>query len=313
MPVRSTIFSSTDLEFISSRSVKTPVRRSDLLDAQLGRVIFNKDETVQRGGSFKFRGALLGVRNADRGIVAAGAGNFPIAVGLAAQMLNKAACLLIPSDAPAFKLEQVRRTGAEIRITDRSTLADDAQAEADKRGWSNLHAFESADMIAGSFTLGAEIAAAIEAAGSQSDAVIVACGGGGLAAGVVLALRTRAIDAIIYVAEPETHRRYAAARGAGVPVRIDPSGTTICDALQSRQIGNKAFDILEQSDVRICSVSDGMVARASSLLRESCGIRAEPSGALAMGAVLSGAVGCESMRLWVITCGGNVESSDGEP
>jgi threonine dehydratase len=312
MPARPTLFSADDLEFVTSRSVTTPIRTSPLLDARLGRAILSKDETVQRGGSFKFRGALLGVRNAVEGVVAAGSGNFPIAVGLAAQMLGKRACLVIPSDAPAFKLEQARRTGAEIKTTERSSLVDYAQAEAERRGWNNLHAFESIEMIAGSATLGSEIAVAIREAGPASDAVIVACGGGGLASGVAMALRSHSIDAAIYVAEPETHRRYAAAHAAGAPVRIEPSGNTICDALQPRQIGRKAFEILEHSNVRICSVSDAAVSSASDLLWEACRITAEPSGALAMGAVLNGSIGPESTRLWVIACGGNVDPSINE-
>ena len=132
------------------------------------------------------------------------------------------------------------------------------------------------------------------------------CGGGGLAAGVTLALRSRSISAAIYVVEPATHRRYARAREAGMPVRIEPSGDTICDALRSRQIGTRAFEILERSNVRVCAVDDELVQSAMALLRGTCGIRAEPSGALAMGAVLGGAVGSEHSRVWVIACGGNV-------
>src|SRR5262245_41099311 len=142
MFVHSTPFPADDLKFIASHSIKTPVRASRLLDARFGRPILSKDETVQHGGSFKFRGALLGVRNAAHGVVAAGSGNFPIAVGLAAQTLGKKACLVIPSDAPAFKLGQAQRTGAEIKLTDRSNIVAYAQAEAERRGWNNLHAFE---------------------------------------------------------------------------------------------------------------------------------------------------------------------------
>ena len=301
-----------DLEFISRRVLETPMRSSSVLDARIGRTIHIKDETAQRSGSFKFRGAILGVRNAGQGVVAAGAGNFPIAVGLAARALDKPACLVIPNDAPAFKRAQVEETGAEIKVTERSDLADSARREAQKRGWRNLHAFESMEMIAGSYTLGSEIAAAIQKNRAASDAVVVACGGGGLAAGVALALRSRSIDAAIYVVEPETHQRYARARAIRMPVRINPSGDTICDALQSRQIGTRAFEVLEQSDVRVCAVGDRLVRKASGLLRETCDIRVEPSGALAMAAVLGGAIGRESDRLWVIACGGNIQSPDDE-
>lgn len=298
--------SADDLKFITHQAVKTPMRSSSVMDARVGRMIHIKDETVQRSGSFKFRGAVLGVRNAERGVVAAGAGNFPVAVGLAAQALDKPACLIMPSDAPAFKREQARKTGAEIKIAARSELAHYAATEAQKRGWRELHAFEDMEMIAGSYTLGSEVATAIQASTTASDAVVVACGGGGLAAGVALALRSQSISAAIYVVEPATHPRYARAREAGMPVRIDPTGDTLCDALRSRQVGARAFEILEQSNVHVRAVGDELVQDASVRLQETCGIRVEPSGALAMGAVLGGAVPNVHSRVWVIACGGNV-------
>lgn len=298
--------SADDLQFIARHVLETPVRTSSVLDAQLGRTVYVKDETVQRSGSFKFRGAVLGVRNAERGVVAAGAGNFPIAVGLAAQALKKPACLIMPRDAPAVKRELVKKTGAEIKVAERSELTDHAQAEAQKRGWRNLHAFEDIEMIAGSYTLGSEVAATIQASSAASDAVVVACGGGGLAAGVALALRTQSVSAAIYVVEPATHQRYAHAREVGEPVRIDPSGKTVCDALRSRRIGTRAFEILERSNVQVCAVGDDLVHDATALLRATCGVRVEPSGALAMAAVLAGAVGRKYSRVWVIACGGNV-------
>jgi len=285
------------------------MRSSSVLDAQIGRTIHVKDETVQHGGSFKFRGAVLGTRNAERGVVAAGAGNFPIAVGLAARTLGKPACLLMPNDVPAFKREQARQTGAEIKIAERSELTDYAQMEARKRGWRSLHAFEDIEMIVGSYTLGSEIAVTIQASSPASDAVVVACGGGGLAAGVALALRARAVPAAIYVVEPATHPRYARAREAGMPVRIDPTGDTMCDALRPRQMGSHAFEILERSNVQVCAVGDEHVHDASALLHGTCGIRVEPSGALAMAAVLAGVIGKEHSRVWVVACGGNVSAA----
>ena len=167
-------------------------------------------------------------------------------------------------------------------------------------------------MIAGSFTLGLEIAASIAKDRAASDAVIVACGGGGLAAGVALALRSQSIDAAIYVVEPDTHQRYARAREAGMPVRITPTGETICDALQSRQIGTHAFELLERSNVLTCVVGDKLVRKASGLLRETCDIRVEPSGALAMAAVVGGAISRDYDRLWVIACGGNIQADEEE-
>ena len=298
--------SADDLQFIARQALETPVRTSSVLDAQLGRIDprQGRDRSTQRIVQVSRRRARREKRRARRGCC--GAGNFPIAVGLAAQALNKPACLIMPRDAPAFKREQAEKTGAEIKIAERSELTDHAQVEAQRRGWRNLHAFEDIEMIAGSYTLGSEVAAAIQASSAASDAVVVACGGGGLAAGVALALRTRSVSAAIYVVEPATHQRYARAREVGAPVRIDPSGKTVCDALRSRRIGTRAFEILERANVQLCAVGDELVHGASALLHATCGIRVEPSGALAMGAVLGGAVGREHSRVWVIACGGNV-------
>jgi threonine dehydratase len=91
-----------------------------------------------------------------------------------------------------------------------------------------------------------------------------------------------------------------------MPVRINPSGDTVCDALRARQIGARAFEILQQSNVEVCAVGDELVQDASALLRRTCGIHVETSGALAMGAVLGGVVGKQHSRVWVIACGGNV-------
>jgi threonine dehydratase len=216
----------------------------------------------------------------------------------------------MPDDVPAFKRKLAENTRAEIQIAGRSELTDHARMEASKRGWRNLHAFEDPEMIAGSFTLGLEVAVAIQESCAASDAVVVACGGGGLAARVALALRSRSVSAAIYVAERETHQRYARAREVGMPVRIDPSGDTLCDALRSRQTGAHAFEILQRSNVRVCAVSDELVQCAGGLLYGLCGIRVELSAALAMGTILGGAVDSEQSRVWVMACGGNVLSPD---
>jgi threonine dehydratase len=296
-----------DVAFVAAHAVATPLRTSPELDARTGRTILVKDETVQRGASFKYRGALLGLRHAPAGVVAAGAGNLPIAVGLAAAALGKRACLIMPEDAPAAKRARARESGAELHLVPRSELGAVAAAEAERRGWRNLHAFESAEMILGSATLGLEIADAVAREAVPLDAVVVACGGGGLASGIALGFRSRNLAMRLYVIEPATHRRLACAREAGGPVGIEPSGTTICDALRPRRIGALAYEILEDSDVRIGAVDDDMVRRSVAVLRDSCGITAEPSGALAMGAVIGGLIGESDRRLCVIACGGNAD------
>ena len=162
-------------------------------------------------------------------------------------------------------------------------------------------------MIAGSSTLGSGLPA-IQEAGPASDAVIVACGGGGLASGVALALRSHSIDATIYVAEPETHRRYAAARAAGAPVRIEPSGDTICDALnRARSVGrrSRSSNSLQSDYARSATLRSAARATSVGHLQDQ-GRAQRRSG---NGDVLNGSIALESTRLWVIACGGNVDPS----
>jgi threonine dehydratase len=264
------------------------------------------DETHQKSGSFKYRGAVLGVRNSERGVVACGSGNFPIAVGQAASSLGRSALLIMPDDAPPRKKKLAQQSGSETRFVRRAEFVQIAREEADARGWNALHPFQNPEMLLGSCTLGLEVAEAIESSGSPTDAVVVACGGGGLAAGITLGLRLKGAANAIYVVEPMTHPRLAAAYAAGRPVEISPNGQTNCDALRVTRIGNLAFDVIQNLGVSLATASDDGVLDAQSLMAEQCGVYAEPSGALALAALLESRILTNHNRVWVVVCGGNV-------
>jgi threonine dehydratase len=294
-----------DLQFISDNVLKA--RRHEVTLPTLDNLkVHLIDETRQKSGSFKYRGAVLGVRNSERGVVACGSGNFPIAVGQAASSLGLSALLVMPDDAPPLKKQLAQQSGSQTRFVGRAEFVQIAKEEADDRGWNALHPFQIPEMLLGSCTLGIEIAEAIESYGSSTDAVVVACGGGGLAVGTTLGLRLKGAANAVYVVEPMTHPRLAAAYLAGRPIEISPKGPTNCDALRVTQIGSLAFDIIQNLDVSLATASDDGVLEAQSLMAEKCGVYAEPSGAVALAALLENRIPSHHDRLWVVVCGGNI-------
>jgi threonine dehydratase len=294
-----------DLQFISHNALKAG--HHALMVPTLNKVeIHLVDETRQKSGSFKYRGAVLGVRNGRRGVVACGSGNFPIAVGQAASSLGVPALLVMPDDAPLRKKQLAYQSGSETLFVPRAQFVQIAKEKADTCNWDALHPFQDPAMLLGSCTLGIEIAEAIAAFGSPKDAVLVACGGGGLAAGMTLGLRLQGAANPVYVVEPKTHPRLAAARTAGHPIEIIPKELTRCDALRATKIGDLAFDAIGYLNVSLATATDDGVLAAQALLAERCKVYAEPSGALALAALLEGQIPGDHDRVWVVVCGGNI-------
>lgn len=295
----------TDIEFVLSHSA--PVQFADLTSgAKNSKVIRLVDESRQHAGSFKYRGAILGVSKHPKGVVACGSGNFPIAVGLAASKLGIPATVVMPDDAPAAKREMALNSGSEVLLVPRSDFVNDAELEAKARGLPLLHPFRDASMLVGSCSLGVELAHAMKDDASPDDAIVVACGGGGLAAGTSLGLRISGIENDIYVAEPEHYPRLYAAFNVSHPVEIVAQEQTICDALRVTEIGSLAFSILQKIGVRTLAASDAGVIEAQAHMARETGIQAEPSGALALAAISEQELPRRYHRLWVIVCGSNV-------
>ncbi|MET3612176.1 threonine dehydratase [Rhizobium aquaticum] len=294
-----------DLRFIWSHCV--PAGFADLaVDGDKPCQIRLVDESKQYAGSFKFRGAVLGVSKHPQGVIACGSGNFPAAVGLAASKLRTPSMLIMPDDAPVSKKDMALSSGSEVLFVPRSDYLATGEQEAKARGLPLLHPFRDALMLVGSYSLGEELARSIKAGGSEEDAIVVACGGGGLAAGVSLALRNGGLTNDIYVAEPESYPRLQAAIDVLHPVQITPREKTICDALRVTEIGLLPFQILETVGLSTIVGSDTAVVEAQARLESEAGIKAEPSGALALAAALENELSTKYRRLWVVVCGGNV-------
>ena len=190
-------------------ALRTPLISSPVLDAAVGARVFLKAETLQRTGSFKFRGAYnkLSTIPSDKragGVVAYSSGNHAQGVAAAAQILGMPAVIVMPSDAPRPKRERTAALGAEVVLydRDREDRTAIARAIAEKRGAVLVPPFDDPMVIAGQGTAGREICEDLAALSLKPDVVVVGASGGGLIAGIALAIKARVPGAKFYSAEP---------------------------------------------------------------------------------------------------------------
>jgi threonine dehydratase len=284
------------------------VTRTPLLPFEIGtKRVWAKAECLQQGGSFKLRGAsnrLLQLSEAERarGVVAFSSGNHAQGVALAAQRLGIAAAIVMPSDAPAVKVEATRGFGAEIVFYDRyaESRVEIAQRLAAERGATLVPSFDDVDVIEGQGSVGVEIR---DHLGRVPERVVVCCGGGGLSAGIALALP----DSEIVTVEPEgwDDMRQSLEAGHIVPVDDTPPPTR-CDALQTPLVSPLTFGPLLAAKARGVAVSEREVEEAMRFAFSRLRLVAEPGGAVALAAVLTGKVEISGDTV-VLISGGNVD------
>ncbi len=267
-----------------------------------------KAECLQEGGSFKLRGAtnrllLLGEAERKRGVVAFSSGNHAQGVAIAARRLGIPATIVMPSDAPAVKRDATLAAGAEIVPYDRATESREAIAArlAEARGAILVPSFDDVDVIEGQGSVGVEIA---EQLGASPDKVLVPCGGGGLSAGIALALPGTEIVTV----EPEGWDDMARSLAAGVPLPVEePAPPTLCDALQTKLVSPLTLGALRASGARGLTVTASEIEVALAFAARRLRIVAEPGGAVALAALLAGKAGPVSERTVVVVSGGNVD------
>jgi threonine dehydratase len=284
------------------------VTRTPLLPLDLnGRRLWVKAECLQQSGSFKLRGAsnrLAQLSEAERarGVVAFSSGNHAQGVALAAQRLGIAAAIVMPSDAPSVKVEGTRAAGAEIILYDRATGSREAIGArlAAERGATLVPSFDDVDVIEGQGSVGVEIAGQL---GAPPPMVVVPCGGGGLSGGIALALPESRIVAV----EPEGWDDMTRSLALGHIVPVDePPPPTLCDALQTKLVSPLTFGALGGARARGLSVSETEVEGAMRFAFGTLKIVAEPGGAVALAAVLSGKADAPEGAVIVVS-GGNVD------
>src|SRR5580692_1265007 len=250
-------------------ALQTPLISSPVLDALTGGRVFLKAEILQRTGSFKFRGAYnklssIPERERGRGVVAFSSGNHAQGVAAAAKLLGMPAVIVMPSDAPRPKRERTAALGAEVVLYDRvrENRQTIAQEIAQKRGAALVPPYDDPLVIAGQGTAGREIVEDLSAQGLTADVVAVTASGGGLAAGIALAVKARMPQARLFTAEPEGFDDHARSFKSGQREKNPSLTGTICDALMAQTPGELTFAINRALVAEGCAVSDQEVAAA---------------------------------------------------
>ena len=300
-------------ERLHGHAVRTPVLRSAALDARAGRTVLLKCETLQHGGSFKFRGAYnrlsqLGVEERARGVVAYSSGNHAQGVALAARALGVAATIVMPADAPAIKLARTRDYGATVVTYDRFGESREAIASriADMEGAILVPPFDDPDIVAGQGSCGVEFIEQAQEAGVVLETVLTAASGGGLAAGLALALEGLSPETRLYTVEPEHFDDHRRSLEAGARVSNAPGVVSMCDALMSPSPGAIPFAINRERLAGGLVVTEAEVARAIAYAFFELKLVVEPGGAVGLAALLAGkAPGSGDIGL--VLSGGNVD------
>jgi threonine dehydratase len=270
-------------------------------------LVWLKCECLQTGGAFKLRGATnrllqLSPEERERGVVAFSSGNHARGVAIAARRLGIRAIIVMPSNAPAVKVEGTRGEGAEIVLYDRRSESREGIAAkiAAETGATVVPSFDDPAIVAGQGTVGLEIA---EQLGRPPARIVVPCGGGGLASGIALAVP----EAQIAIVEPAGWDDMARSLDLGEIVPVEAGAPdSFCDALQTPKVSPITFAILREREATAVSVSDAEVADAVRFAWDRHGLVVEPGGAVALAALLSGKLAPLEDTV-VVLSGGNVD------
>ena len=286
----------------------TPVLTCAALDARSGASIWFKCENLQHIGAFKFRGASNAVwslsdSEAERGVLTHSSGNHGAALGLAARLRGIPAYIVVPENAPAIKIANMRETGAQLHfcaatLADRERMAADMQIET---GSVMIHPFTHPQVIAGQGTAVLELLASQP----QLDTVLVPVGGGGLLSGTAIATHAVNPRIAVFAAEPEGAADAFRAMASGQREQ-SPLADTICDGLRTG-IGEINFEIMRRETVHVLTASDAETVIAMRMLWDHLKLIVEPSAAVCLAVMLRHADLFRGRRVGVILSGGNVD------
>lgn len=288
---------------------ETPVVTSRTLDEKVGAEVFLKCESFQRVGAFKFRGAYNAVSRLPdeqkaRGVITYSSGNHGQAIALAGRLLGVEAVVVMPSNAPAAKRAATEGYGARVVVYDPATEDRRKVAEtlAAERGYAVIPPYDHAHVIAGQGTVAWEL---IEQVGPL-DALLVPCGGGGLLSGCALAMKGRAPGSRVIGVEPET------ANDATLSFRTGELHTvhnppTIADGTRTPSLGKLTFPLVLAHVADMVTVPERSITDAVRYAATRLKLVIEPSGALGLAALLSGACRPKG-RVGVVVSGGNVDA-----
>jgi threonine dehydratase len=296
-------------------AVRTPLINAPVLDEATGARVFLKAETLQRTGSFKFRGAynkISTIPPARRGagVIAYSSGNHAQGVAAAARLLGMRATIVMPADAPKLKRERTLALGAEVVPYDRNSedRAEIAKKIVAERGATLVPPYDDPYIIAGQGTIGVEIVEDLARIPLVPEIVVVGTSGGGLAAGISLGVKAKVPAAKFYVVEPEgfddTLRSFASGRREA----NERMSGSICDALMSNTPGELTFPITRELIGQGTTVTDAEVGTAVRYAFHELKLVVEPGGAIGLAALLAGKIAVKGKVVVAILSGANVDA-----
>ena len=293
---------------------RTPLLKAVGLDRIAGRRVLVKAESLQTTGSFKARGAWAAVSalpERTAGVLAYSSGNHAQGVAWAASAHGMPSVILMPSDAPAAKVAGTRALGGEVVLYDRAGEDRDALGArlAAERGLTLIPPFDHPEVIAGQGTTGLELAKQAGAAGVAAAEVLVPCGGGGLSAGIALALEAEAPALRVRTVEPAGFDDMARSLASGRRERNAASTGSLCDAILTPAPGALTVPVLSRLALPGLAVSDAEALRAMEAAFRHLKIVLEPGGAVALAAALFRPEAVTGEAVIVLATGGNVDAA----
>ena len=299
-------------ERIAGKVRHTPIVRADKLDSLVNAEVYLKPENLQVTGSFKLRGAMnkiltLSEEERSKGIIASSSGNHAQGVAYASKTVGAKAVVVMPENAPLIKIEGAKNLGAEVVLHGFDSIQryDKLYELKAKHGYTLVHSFDDPELIAGQGTGGLELIEDLP----DVDTVIVPLGGGGLMAGVAVALKESKPSVRVVGVEPVNIARYGASRKAGKPVKVE-MGPTLADGLMLTVTGEHNYPLIEKYVDEVVTGSDPFIREALSHIVFKSKLLIEPSAAIGLAAVLEGAVKIRpGERVCFFLSGGNIDPS----
>ena len=290
---------------------RTPVLSTRTLSGRVGGTLALKAENLQRTGSFKIRGAAakleaLGADGCANGVVAASAGNHAQSLAAAANALGVHCEVFVPADAPIAKLDAAGGNGATVHVGGASLTEclEEAEQRAREGGLAFVHPFDDPHIVAGQGTLGLELVEDID----DLVRVVVPVGGGGLASGVAIAVKSARPEVEIIGVQAAAVAPYPESLRLGEPVAV-PSSLTIADGIAVKRPGGLTLGLMSQWIDGVVVVDESEIAEAMFVLMERCKLVVEGAGAVAMAALLSGRIATDGEGVTAaVLSGGNVDA-----
>src|SRR3954468_8826306 len=296
------------VDLVGEVAIRTSMEESRWLQAIVGGQVLLKCENLQRTGSFKIRGAYVRLSRLTeeeraRGVVAASAGNHAQGVALAAQLLGIRATVFMPMGAPIPKINATKGYGAEVRFHGEYLTQALVRAKefADETGAVFIHPFDHIDIVSGQGTVGLEI---LEQA-PEAATVLIPTGGGGLLAGVALAIKAKRPDIRVVGVQAEEAAAYPESLRTGTPVALEKM-TTMADGIAVACPGDVPFAAIQEHVDEVVTVSEESLSQALVLLLERAKLVVEPSGAAAVAAIMDNPEAFGTPVVAVLS-GGNVD------